>query len=74
MKTILYLLGFVIFFACTAAGQVVPEPVKLTWHTIVALIVGIYEVVIRIIPTVNNYSFIGKIIDILSYNFCICWH
>jgi hypothetical protein len=34
---------------------------------IVALLVGIYEVVIRVIPTVANYSLIGKIIDILKW-------
>ncbi|OGN89036.1 MAG: hypothetical protein A2Z74_07490 [Chloroflexi bacterium RBG_13_46_9] len=42
-------------------------PVKLTWSVIIALLAGIYEVVIRAIPTVGNYSFIGKIIDILKW-------
>lgn len=40
---------------------------KLSFQLIIALLAGIYEVVIRVIPTVNNYSFIGKIIDILKW-------
>lgn len=33
---------------------------------ILLLIIGIYEVVIRIVPTVNNLSLIGLIINILK--------
>lgn len=44
-----------------------PEPIHLDWHIIVALLAGIYEVVIRLIPTVGNYSAIGKVIDILKW-------
>jgi hypothetical protein len=44
-----------------------PGVVKFTWHTIVALLVGLYEVVIRVIPTVKDWSFLGKIIDIISW-------
>ena len=40
---------------------------KFPFQLIVVLIAGIYEVVIRAIPTVGNYSFIGKIIDILKW-------
>lgn len=43
------------------------ENFHFTWHIAVALIAGIYEVIIRLIPTVGNYSFIGKIIDILKW-------
>lgn len=52
---------------CLAAQVVEPEPVKFTWHMIVAIIAGLYEVVVRIIPTVQNYSWIAKIIDILLW-------
>jgi hypothetical protein len=37
------------------------------WKEIIALILGIYEVVIRIIPTVSNLSIIGKLITILKW-------
>lgn len=34
---------------------------------VVTIIAGVYEVIVRVIPTVGNYSFIGKIIEILKY-------
>jgi hypothetical protein len=37
------------------------------WKEIVALILGIYEVVARIIPTASNISIIGKLIAVLKY-------
>ena len=43
-----------------------PEPVKITWHVVVLLLAGIYEVVARIIPTIGNYSWLAKLIDILK--------
>ena len=49
------------------AQVVEPEPFKLTWHLVVALLAGVYEVVSRIIPTVKNYSFIEKVIEILLW-------
>jgi uncharacterized secreted protein with C-terminal beta-propeller domain len=33
---------------------------------IVSVIAGVYEVVVRVIPTVGNYSFLGKIINALK--------
>lgn len=43
----------------------------MNWHfllsIIIPIIVGLYEVIVRIIPTVANYSFIGKIIDLLKW-------
>lgn len=33
---------------------------------VVSVIAGVYEVVVRVIPTVKNYSFIGKIINVLK--------
>jgi len=40
---------------------------KLTLPLILAFIVGIWEVVIRLIPTAGQYAVIGKIIDILAW-------
>jgi hypothetical protein len=37
------------------------------WHLIVAIIVGIYEAVVRLIPTVGNYSLLKIIIDLLKW-------
>jgi len=36
------------------------------WHTVAAVVVGVYETIVRIIPTVGSYSIIGKIISLLS--------
>ncbi len=68
MKKFIFLI--IAFFAliASAAGQVAePETFKFTWHMAVAIVAGLYEVVVRIIPTVSNYSWIAKIIEIL------CW-
>lgn len=46
------------------------EPVNLwhiIWTIIVPIVAGLYEVIVRIIPSVKNYSFIGKIIEILLW-------
>lgn len=49
-------------------GQVEdPGVIKFSWHTAVALLVAFYEAIVRVIPTVKNWSFIGKIIDILAW-------
>ena len=44
-----------------------PVGIKVTWHLIVALLAGIYEVVVRLIPTIGNYSWIAKAIEILLW-------
>jgi hypothetical protein len=40
---------------------------RIIWTIVVPIIAGLYEVIVRIIPTVGNYSFIGKIIEILLW-------
>lgn len=37
------------------------------WHAIVAIIIGVYEVIARIIPTVGDVSVLGKIIMFLKW-------
>jgi hypothetical protein len=37
------------------------------WHVIAALIIGIYETLVRVIPTIGSYSLVAKIIDILKW-------
>jgi hypothetical protein len=61
-----------ILVSLVASGQTVPpaEPVNvwhIIWTIVVPIIAGLYEVIVRIIPTVQNYSFIAKIIDILLW-------
>lgn len=43
------------------------EPFKLTLSMALAFIVGLYEVIIRIVPTAGQYAVIGKLIDILKW-------
>ena len=37
------------------------------WHTIVAGIIGIYEVIIRIVPTAQSWSLVSTIIEALKW-------
>lgn len=68
MKKFVLFLAFLVLIPLMVFGQDIPvDPVKITWHTIVLLLAGIYEAVVRVIPTVSNYSFIGKIIEILLW-------
>lgn len=43
------------------------EWIGTNWQTIVAIIIGIYEVIARIIPTVGDISILGKIIALLKW-------
>jgi hypothetical protein len=43
------------------------EPFKITLPLVLSFVVGIYEVVIRLVPTAGQYAVIGKIIDILKW-------
>lgn len=68
MKTFLCLF---LLLGLTSFAQVEPTAPVNIWHTLWAIIVpiiaGLYEVIVRIIPTVKNYSVIGKIIEILLW-------
>lgn len=64
MKYLLFLLCFILFSGFAPEAS---EPIKITLPIILALIVGIWEVVIRIIPTLGQWGFIGKIIEILAW-------
>ena len=37
------------------------------WQELIAIIIGIYEVIARLIPTVGNISLIAKIIALLKW-------
>jgi hypothetical protein len=65
MITVLCLIAFM---GLTSLAQIEPAPVNLwhlVWTIVVPVIAGLYEVIVRVIPSVKNYSFIGKIIEIL---------
>jgi len=40
---------------------------NLNWFTIVAIILGIYEVIIRFVPTVTSWSILKLVIDFLGW-------
>ena len=61
------LILFFLFMVLTSFSQVESEPLKITWQLIIALIAGLYELIVRLIPTVANYSLIAKIINILVW-------
>jgi hypothetical protein len=41
--------------------------IKISLSLILAFIVGIWEVIIRLIPTAGQYGIIGKIIEVLAW-------
>lgn len=63
MKNTLFLLAFILLCSFTADAA---DPVQITWYIILMLIIGLYEVVVRIIPAIARFSLIALIIDILK--------
>lgn len=47
--------------------ETAPTLWHIIWSIIIPIVAGLYEVIVRIIPTVKNYSVIGKIIEILLW-------
>ncbi len=44
------------------------EPIHITWQLVVAILFGLYDVIVRLIPSIPiKYSWIAKIIDILKW-------
>lgn len=64
MKYLLLLLSFLLFSSFAPEAS---EPFKITLPLILSFIVALYEVVIRLIPTVGQWGLIGKIIEILAW-------
>jgi len=44
-----------------------PDPFKLTWKIILPVLLGLYEVIVRFIPTVNDLSWLSWIIKAISF-------
>lgn len=70
-KAIFIFISLVCFVLLSSFAPETTEPVKFNWKFIitvaVAVVAGIYDILVRLIPTVGNYSWIAKIIDILKW-------
>jgi hypothetical protein len=72
----LYLLGFTITMVLGLIAKAQDSTVHLSiaggitlpgwWKIALSILVGVYEIVVRYIPTVRNYSIIGWIIQIIQ--------
>lgn len=60
-------LSFLVFLLLCSFQSPEPEPQKLTLTLLVAIVVGLYELFSRLIPSYKNWSLIGKIIDIIKF-------
>jgi hypothetical protein len=71
MKKIILFIAFMLVALCVSAQDPGAEPLKFTWQFILyiaaAVVAGIYEILVRLIPTIGNYSWIAKLIDILKW-------
>lgn len=63
MKSILVIFAFFLLSSLVSF-----DPLEITWtiSLIVAIIVGVYELLARLIPSFGNWTFIGRVIDILK--------
>lgn len=74
MKTLIIFCLIILLAAFTAgtAGPVQPLlqlqllEINITWYVVLLLIIGLYEVVVRVIPSFAKFAIIGLIIDILK--------
>ena len=70
-KSIFIIISLISFILLCSFAPQTTEPVKFSWQFILTIVVsvvaGIYEILVRLIPTVGNYSWIAKIIDILKW-------
>jgi hypothetical protein len=55
-----------VFFIILSAFMQDAEPVKLSWKIILPIVLGIYEVIARLIPTVNDWSPLSWIIRLVN--------
>jgi hypothetical protein len=37
------------------------------WHVVLAILIGLYELLVRLIPTIGNYSLLKIIFDFLKW-------
>lgn len=56
-----------VWFSTLSIVLSIALPAKISISFILALLVGLYELAVRLVPTVGNYSLVNKIIDILKW-------
>ena len=62
-----FLLFFSVWLSTFAVIAAIALPFKVTLSMVLGLIVGLYELIVRLVPSVGNYSLVNKIIDILKW-------
>jgi hypothetical protein len=62
-----FALFFSVWLSTFAVIAAIAVPFKITISMVLGFIVGLYELVVRLIPSVGNYSLVNKIIDILKW-------
>lgn len=60
------LLFFCLLILLSGFSAGTADPIHITWYVVLLLIIGLYEVVVRIIPAVARFSLLALIIDILK--------
>jgi len=62
-----FLVLAVIFIVFCAFQDPSPEPIHLTWKIIVPIILGLYDVIVRFIPTIIDLSWLSWIIKAIAF-------
>lgn len=62
----MFIFCLVALLLCSFTAQAV-DPIKITLPMILAFIVGVWEVVIRLVPTIGQWGVIGKVIEVLAW-------
>jgi len=69
-SSIVRLLGMMLIFVALCSfyqDPTQPEPIHFTWKLIIALVLGLYDVVVRLIPTINDWSWLSWIVKLLNF-------
>lgn len=68
MKKLIVFSSLAAFMLLSSFFQVPdPEPVHFTWKLILPILLGLYDVIVRFIPTVNDLSWLSWIIKAISF-------
>ena len=77
MKKIILFMTFYFAVVCSAIAQAIDSLatsdnpitnlIPASWWGVVGMLIGGYEIIVRIYPTLKNYSIVHKAIEILQY-------
>lgn len=70
MKKIIIMIAVMMLISTTyvfSQALQVPESQMFWWQKVILLLVGGYELVIRILPTVKDWTVLGNIFKLLKY-------